>query len=324
MKKFIRNSIASMMMAGCCMASAGASAADKVNLQLPWVLNSQFAGYIMAREQGFYNDVDIDLTISPGGPQVNATSFVASGAATIGSVDALVLILANLKGMDLVAVGACFQDNPASIISLKESGITKPADLVGKTVAHSPAGTSWILSKAMLQKAGVDLNSVKYVVSSANELLMNKNVDAKAGYALNEALSISLAGYPTSVMRAVDYGINAYTEVLFLKRKTVEENPDMVRRFLAATVKGYKFAYDNPDLTLQTLLKLNNQLDLNKEKQQFQMQREYIFTGEALTKGVCTINPESFKETQKIMMSTGDLDKPVDTSKFVDPSFLPK
>lgn len=324
MNKWVRSSISSLVVAGTCAMSAAAWAADKVNLQLPWVLNSQFAGYVMAKEQGFYEEAGIDLTISPGGPQVNATSFVASGAATIGSVDALVLILANLKGMDLVAVGACFQDNPASIITLKESGIDKPEDLAGKTVAHSPAGTSWILSKAMLQKAGVDLGTIKYVVSSANELLMNKNVDAKAGYALNEALSITLAGYPTSVMRAVDYGVNAYTEVLFLKRQTIEENPDMVRRFMAATVKGYNFAYDNPDLTLETLLKLNTQLDPNKEKQQFAMQRDYIFTGDALTKGVCTIDPKSFEDTQNIMISTGDLEKPIDTSKFVDPSFLPQ
>jgi len=324
MNKWVRSSISSLVVAGTCAMSAAAFAADKVNLQLPWVLNSQFAGYVMAKEQGFYEEAGIDLTISPGGPQVNATSFVASGAATIGSVDALVLILANLKGMDLVAVGACFQDNPASIITLKESGIDKPEDLAGKTVAHSPAGTSWILSKAMLQKAGVDLGTIKYVVSSANELLMNKNVDAKAGYALNEALSITLAGYPTSVMRAVDYGVNAYTEVLFLKRQTIEENPDMVRRFMAATVKGYNFAYDNPDLTLETLLKLNTQLDPNKEKQQFAMQRDYIFTGDALTKGVCTIDPKSFEDTQNIMISTGDLEKPIDTSKFVDPSFLPQ
>lgn len=324
MKKWVRSEILSLIVAGGCIMSAAAQAADKVNLQLPWVLNSQFAGYAMAKEQGFYEEAGIDLTISPGGPQVNATSFVASGAATIGSIDALVFILANLKGMDLVAVGACFQDNPASIISLTGSGITKPQDLVGKTIAHSPAGTSWILSKAMLQKAGVDLKTVKYVVSSANELLMNKNVDAKAGYALNEALSISLAGYPTSVMRAVDYGINAYTEVLFLKRQTIEQNPDMVRRFLAATVKGYEFAYENQDLTIKTLLRLNSQLDPKKEKEQLEMQREYIFTGEALTKGICTLNQKSFEETQNIMISTGDLEKPLDMSKFVDPSFLPQ
>lgn len=316
--------IVSMLAGGVSLAAVQAWAADAVTLQLKWVAQAQFAGYYVAKEKGFYDEAGIDLTINPGGPQVNATSFVASGAATIGSVDSLVLIMANVKGMDLVAVGACFQDNPASIITLKESGIAKPADLIGKTVAHSPAGTSWILSKAMLMKAGVDLDKVNYVVSSSNELLMNKNVDAKAGYTLNEALAITLAGYPTSVMPTIDYGINAYTEVLFLQRKTIEQNPDMVRRFLAATVKGYKFAYDNPELTVETLLRLNNQLDPNKEKQQLEMQRKYIFTGEALTKGVCTINPKSFEDTQNIMVSTGDLTTPIDTAKFVDPSFLPQ
>ncbi|MGO4835396.1 ABC transporter substrate-binding protein, partial [Rhizobiaceae sp. 2RAB30] len=225
MVKNLRRLLASALLSGACLTAFGqaASAADDISLRLPWLLNVQSAGYVMAKEKGFYEEAGLNVEIMPGGPNLNSTALVASGANTFGTNDVGQIALGAANGMDLVMVAACFQRHAGGVIALASSGIEKPADLAGKKLAYNEGGP-WVLTKAMLAKAGVPLDKVDLVVSPSSELLMNGSVDAKTGFAINEAVAIDLKGKKTSVILPSDYGVNAYLEVVFTTRKTVEEN----------------------------------------------------------------------------------------------------
>lgn len=297
-------------------------AADKVSLRLPWLLNVQSAGYVMAQEKGFYEQAGLDLEIMPGGPNLNSTALVASGANTFGINDVGQVLMGDAKGMDLLMVGACFQHHPAGVVSLEASGITKPADLEGKTIAYTEGGP-WILTKAMLAKAGIALDKVNLVVSPSSELLKSGAVDAKTAFVINEGVALNLAGYKTAALMPSDYGVQAYAEVIFVARKTAEENPDLVRRFVAATQAGYDYAYANKDETVSTLVALNKQLDPEQQSAQLALQESYVYTDFSRAKGACAFDGAVIAETANILTEFGDLKGDLNISTLYSTDFIP-
>ncbi len=302
--------------------SAPALAADKVSLRLPWLLNVQSAGYVMAREKGFYADAGLDVDIMPGGPNLNSTALVASGANTFGTNDVGQILLGDANGMDLVMVAACFQRHPAGVVSLEKSDIKKPADLVGKTLAYNEGGP-WSLTKAMLAKAGVPLEKIKLVVSPSDQLLVNGSVDAKTGFVINEAVALDLQGHKTSTLLPSDFGVSTYAEVIFAARRTVDGNPDLVKRFVAATQKGYDYAYAHKDEAVKTVVGLNNQLDPVQQAKQMELQESFVYTDFSRARGACAFDGAVIGETEKTLREFGDLKSAVDVSKTYSTEFIP-
>jgi NitT/TauT family transport system substrate-binding protein len=301
--------------------SAPAYAADKVSLRLPWLLNVQSAGYVMAQEKGFYANSGLDVDILPGGPNLNSTALVASGANTFGTNDVGQVLLGDANGMDLIMVAACFQRHPGGIVSLEKSGIKKPTDLIGKTVAYNEGGP-WTLTKAMLAKAGVPLDKIKLVVSPSDQLLVNGSVDAKTGFVINEAVALDLQGHKTSVLLPSDFGVSTYAEVIFAARETVVSNPDLVKRFVAATQQGYDYAYAHKDETVKAIIGLNNQLDPAQQAKQLELQEGYVYTDFSRAKGTCALDGAVINETEKTLRQFGDLKADVDISKVYSTDFI--
>ena len=296
--------------------------AEEISLRLPWILNVQAAGYVMALEKGFYEEEGLTVEIMPGGPNLNSTALVASGANTFGTNDTNGIILGANQGMDLVMVGACFQRHPAGVIALESSGITEPADLIGKTLAYTEGGP-WTLTQAMLNAAGVDVDDIELVVSPSTELLINGDVDAKTGFTVNEPIAVNLAGQPTSIILPSDFGVESNAEVIFTTRDFLEENPETVRKFLAATVRGYEYAYANQDETVATVTALNNQLDPAQQTEQLRRQEAYIFTDFAQENGVCAISPDVVSQTLEMLNTVGGMEIDLDPAALFTADYLP-
>ncbi|CAN7671005.1 ABC transporter substrate-binding protein [Phyllobacterium sp. LjRoot231] len=299
-----------------------AVAAADISLRLPWLLNVQSAGYVIAKEKGFYQDAGLNVDIMPGGPNLNSTALVASGANTFGTNDVGQILLGVANGMDIVMVGACFQRHPAGVISLEKSAIKTPADLIGKTLAYNEGGP-WTMTKAMLAKAGVPLDKLKLVVSPSTELLVNGSVDAKTDFVINEAVALDLQGHKTSALLPSDFGIDTYAEVIFAARQTVEENPDLVKRFVAATQRGYDYAYAHKDETVKAVVALSSQLDPVQQAKQLELQESYVYTDFSRAKGACAFDGAVIGETEKTLREFGDLKSDLDTSKLYSTDFIP-
>lgn len=299
-----------------------AASATDVSLRLPWILNVQGSGYVMALEKGFYEEAGLSVTIEPGGPNLNSTALVAAGANTFGTNDVNGVIMGANQGMDLVMVAACFQRHPAGVITLAEAGIREPADLVGKTLAYAEGGP-WTLTKAMLARAGVDLADINLVVSPSTELLINKNVDAKTGFTVNEPIAVELAGLPTHLIVPSDWGIETYAEVIFTTRSFLEANPEVVRDFVAATVRGYEYAYANPEETVAAVTRINNQLDPVQQTEQLRRQRDYVITADTEANGLCTLDPAVISGTMDVLKEFAGLETTLDVSTLYSLDFLP-
>lgn len=315
----ICNLAAAVGLAATSTATGAMAQTTDISLRLPWLLNVQAAGYVMAAEKGFYEDAGLNVEILPGGPNLNSTALVASGANTFGTNDVNGIILSQNQGMDLVMVAACFQRHPGGVISLAKDNINEPKDLVGKKLAYNEGGP-WTLTQAMLARAGVSLDDIDLIVSPSTELLINGNVDAKTGFTVNEPIAVELAGLPTSVMLPSDFGIETYAEVVFTTRDFADKNPDIVSGFVEATIKGYEYAYEHPEETVETILGINNQLDPAQQTAQLARQKNYVFTGAP----VCNLDGVVVKSTMDVLVEFAGLKTDLDPEMLYTTEFLPK
>lgn len=305
------------------LSAPSAFALEKVSLRLPWILNVQAAAYIMAKEKGFYEAEGLDVEIRPGGPQINPNQLVATGQDTFGANDYPNLIVGSSQGMPLMVVAACWQSHPGGVYALKGSGIKEPKDLIGKTLAYDEGGP-WILVRAMLKKAGVPLDQIRTIPVSGNEVLMNKSVDARTGFVINGPIAIELAGMETMAFAAADYGVPAAAEVIFTSQQFAKSNPQTVRRFVAATIKGYEYAYANRQETLDVIIRGNGQLNREQQRLQLDRQAPLIFTERAKKEGLCSFSGDDLKQVADILQQFGAMRGTVNVDAMYSKEFLPK
>ena len=131
MKKLITALAASVALAA---SSATGFAADKLTLQLKWVTHAQFAGYNVAMEKGFYDEVDLDVEIKPGGPDIAPPQVIAGGGADVVIEWMPAALAAREKGVNLVNIAQPFKRSGMMLTCRKETGIASPADFKGKTL----------------------------------------------------------------------------------------------------------------------------------------------------------------------------------------------
>ena len=249
---------------------------EPVTLQLKWYHQFQTAGYYAALEQGYYRDAGLDVTILPGGP-FNTYEEVLSGRAQYGVTNTEVL-LHRLEGDPFVALAAVFQHSPQVFMVRQDSGIYEPKDLVGRRVGMSTSTRTAEL-QAMLLHEGVYLTSLDLVdrVNDSPGYLFDETIDAQAVYATNEPFVLENAGIPTRLIAPAAYGVDFYGDLLYTTEAELEEHPDRVARFRAASLKGWQYAMDHPEETINIILtQYDTPLNHDRLTYEAAMMREYI------------------------------------------------
>ena len=227
--------------------SSAALAADKVNVQLDWVVRGNHAMFFVGKEKGFFAKNDIDLAeIRKGSGSPDAMRLVGNENADFGFGDLPTLAVARSQNVPVVAVAAVNQHSPLAIISLaKTIKLTQPTDLKGLTIGIHPAGSTYIFFKGFLAANGLTekdmtLNSVSPPYES---YLLLGRVQTVVGYVDAEVPELEAkAGGPgsLSIMMGADHGWKAYGSGLFTSEKMIKDKPDVVARF----VKAYREAFD--------------------------------------------------------------------------------
>lgn len=256
-----------LALAGFISGSCADAGAAKVILQLNWYNEAEFAGYYMAEEKGFYNDRHLDVTILEGGPGTPAREQVLKETATFAITSFAEQRELIAKGQPTVAVMAGFQIPPLVIFALAESGIHEPADLTGRKVGVTTTYWETVLQETLVA-AGVDPGQVHTVSVRPDQMdmLYNHGVDAWLGYAQDEPIRALTAGHPVVNIFPADYGVGGYEGLVITLQKTIDTDPDMVRRFIAASYEGWRYAIEHPDEAAKVLAKWapGNTLEFHK------------------------------------------------------------
>jgi PAS domain S-box-containing protein len=227
--------------------------ARRTLIQLKWYPQFQFAGYYAAEHQGLYQAEGLDVGLLSGGRGIDPVTEVLSGRAQFGVGDAD-LLLARAQGKPVVVLAAVFQHSPYILLSRGQDHLTRPSDLMGKTVmALDDQGATQV--RAMLLAEGIDPARVNFIPHSWNlQDLVSGKVDAMTAYLTVEPYQLQKLGVSPGIMRPSDYGIDFYGDCLFTTEDEIKRHPDEVEAVLRATRAGWMEAMRAPDEVIPWIL----------------------------------------------------------------------
>ncbi|MFC4624624.1 ABC transporter substrate-binding protein [Daeguia caeni] len=250
------------LLSGALMAGT-AMAADKLTLQLKWVTQGQFAGYYVAKDKGFYEEEGLDVEIKPGGPDIAPPQVIAGGGADV-VVDWMPSALATReKGVPLVNIAQPFEKSGMMLTCRKDTGITKPEDFKGRTLGVWFGGNeypflSWMNHLKIPTTGGPD--GVTVLKQGFNvDPLIQKQADCISTMTYNEYWQVIDAGIPADqlvVFPYEDQGVATLEDGLYVLEKNLEDPAmvDKLARFVRASMKGWKYAAENPGEAAEIVL----------------------------------------------------------------------
>jgi NitT/TauT family transport system substrate-binding protein len=258
---------AALCLAGCNKPStaSGQPGLAKITLQADWYPQPEHGGFYTALVKGYYRDEGLDLRIQPGGPYVVVPQQVASGAAQFGMASSDQILESVADGQSLVAVAATMQRDPQGIMVRKDSPVHSFQDLNGRTVAIK-LGSTWF---EYLQKR-YKLDGVRLIpatFSVANFVADPQYI--QQAFATSEPFFARQAGVETRVLLTSEAGYNPY-RVMFTTRDFLAKNPDIVARFVRASIKGWREYLSDPTLGNTAVSSVNPAL--NQQWMQFTWQ----------------------------------------------------
>lgn len=309
------------------LAALPASAAEKVSVRLKWLAQAQFAGFYVAKAKGFYEQAGLDLTINPGGPNLNVETLVASGNDTFGLAGGTETVLfAREKGLPLVCIGVTVQKTPFTYVAYKDSGITKVKDFAGKKVATWFTGTQYTLY-SMLAAAGVKQSDLTIVPQSGSMApFVEKQFDVAAATYYNELNTLKEQGLGDKLVliQPDDYGVVVQQDTVLVSEKYRNEKPEQVQAFMNATVKGWKYALQNKKEAIDIIMAAAPSLNRAHQEAMLDEFEKLVKAGRGSTDGILALDMGTVAKMQTQLVDYKALKAPADLSKAYDGSFWAK
>lgn len=284
-----------------------------ITLQLKWYHQFQFAGYYIAKEKGYYEEVGLDVTLEEYDPKKPILDEVLSQRAEYG-VSGSDLLLDRVNGQPVVVLAALFQHSPVVVISKKESGITTPQDLKDRKLAISKSVEMAI--PAMLYYEGISFDQIEIVNPTWNpNQLGNDDVDALAGYITNQPFNLYEQGHELNIIYPHKYGAHFYGDCLFTSENELKKNPKRVEAFLNASLKGWKYAMANPKEVVDLIL-----AKYGSKRSRAHLEYEAAAMKELILPDLVEIghmNPGRWQNMVKIFSDLGVIEKEVSLEGFL-------
>jgi NitT/TauT family transport system substrate-binding protein len=290
---------------------SAAEAADELTLQLKWVTQAQFAGYYVAEDKGFYDEAGLDVTIKPGGPDINPSQVIAGGGADV-VVDWMPSALATReKGVPLVNIAQVFDKSGMMLTCRKDSGITQPADFKGHTLGVWFSGNeypflSW-MSKLGFSTSGGSPD-VKVLKQGFNvDPLLQKQAECISTMTYNEYGQVIDAGIPADeliVFKYEDQGVATLEDGLYTIESNLQDPAmvDKLARFVKATMKGWAYAVENPEEAAGIVLD-NDASGAQTEAHQLRMMQEVAKLISTEEGNIGKLDPAAYERTVSVLMA---------------------
>ncbi|RWR32896.1 ABC transporter substrate-binding protein [Sinirhodobacter populi] len=290
--------------------TAGAAAAQDVKLQLKWVTQAQFAGYYVAKDKGFYEEEGLSVEIMPGGPDIAPTQVMAGGGADV-TVDWLPSALAaREKGLPLVNIAQPFKSSGMMLTCLAETGITGPEDFRGKTLGVWFGGNeypflSWMATLNIPTDGSPE--GVTVLKQGFNvDPLLQKQAACISTMTYNEYWQVIDAGIKPEELVTFKYedeGVATLEDGLYVMEDKLADPAfkEKMVKFVRASMKGWKYAEENPDEAADIVLE-NDETGAQTEEHQKRMMGEIA----KLTAGSNgALDPADYERTVKILLAGG-------------------
>jgi len=243
---------------------------EKISVRLLWLHQFEFAGFYTALEKGYYKDAGLDVRIKEYEFGVNITDEVLSGKSDFG-LESSSLILEKMQGKDVYLLMATYQKSPFVLMAKKRDDLQSIDDLRGKKIMVTPNQVTMATLNAMFKINNIYHNDYISVPHSfdTNDLI-DQTVDAMSTYVSNEPFHLKEKGVEYLIFDPADYGFAFYSDILFTSQNFAKQNPQIVEKFYEATLKGWKYSFENIDETVNLIHRKYNSQNKSKAHLKFE------------------------------------------------------
>jgi NitT/TauT family transport system substrate-binding protein len=305
-----------------------ARADDKVSVIMSWSAEAEHGGFYQALTTGIYKKHGLDVTLRPGGPQINTAQMLAAGAIDfrIGSNNGGDLNFVQQNAPD-IAVAAFFQKEPAVLIAHPDAGIDSLAAMKNSPIAISQqvVDTWWRFLEA---KFGFTDSQIRPYTFQVAPFLVEKRL-VQQGYVTSEPFAIEQQGgfKPKVFLIADDAGYSGYATTLDVSLAMVQQKPDLVQRFVDASIEGwYSYLYGDPAPANAAIMKDNPDMTMPQIEYSIAKMKEYgvVDSGDTIKLGIGAMTDARWKTFFDDEVAIGLYPKDLDYKKAYTLQFIGK
>ena len=286
---------------------------DEVTFALNWLPVGEAAGWYVALDKGYFKENNIDVNIVRGFGSGDTAKRVAAKRAQFGVADIGTVILLRInEGIKVTAVGMFFGRAPHAVFFRASSGIKTPKDLEGKSIACPATSANKVMFPAFASLAKIDASKIEWKITDSAVAIATfaaGRADLVCEFLTSRPNVVAQSREPISQFIYADYGFNIYANAVIAQEDTIKQNPDLVRRFVKAAMRGLEYASKNPDEAIKILMKYAPENKPTSAAEEWKVAEDLIMTDEAKANGVGYMDPKKVATTYDIITSAFNLDK---------------
>lgn len=313
-----------LVLSACSSSNPASGSGELTTIRLPmgYIPNIQFAPFYVAIEKGYFREagmqVELDYKF-----ETDGVALVGAGELPFAVVSGEQVLLARAQGLPVMYVAAWYQQYPVSVVAKSEAEVLVPQDLKGKKIGlpglfgANYVGLRALLFEARMSESDVTLDSIGF---NQVELLATGGQDVVVGYTANEPVQLRARGIPVTEIRVADY-VQLASNGILASEKVIAENPELVRAFVGAFLKGLADTIANPDEAMElSKAHIPNFADLDPVVQK-QVLETSVLQWKAERLGYS--DPRAWENMQSILLEMDLITEEMDLSKAFTNEFIP-
>ncbi len=301
--------------------SLAMAAIDEVTVQLKWIHQAQFAGFYTADREGSYQREGIDVTFLPGGVGIDVVSGISRGDVDFAVMGADSMLVARSRGIPLIAIATLYRINPFVLVAFADSGIHSPYDFVGRTVAITE-GYNHIQFEMMMNQLDIGMTSINIIPYTYDDTaFLQGDVDVTVSFAAGSLLSLrqKTGDRPLRLFWPDDFGVHFYADTLVVHEQLAADRPDLVLRFLRATLAGHLRALQEPESAIDATMDYAHLQDRSLQYEMLRASIPLIHTG---YDRIGWMRPEVWLDMAALLFDHDLLTEPIDVDAAFTLDFL--
>jgi len=304
---------------------SSAHANEKLTYRLKWLYNVSVVGVLYAKNHQMFDKAGLEVNIKAGGPERDAIRELELGYADFGVASADQVLRARAKGSPVVVIAQLFQVNPLQwIYRPAEVRLRQLSDLEGKVIGVTYGGNDETIMRTLLAKAGISpmdvtLFSVRYDYTPFYRHQVQLWPVYRNAQGPIIGTQLAKAGEKTAYFNPAEFGVNFVANSVVTEARTVKEEPEMVKRFLAVLLAGWQQALDpvNEAEAIKTLQKFDPDTLRPILEEQLRITRELVQPTPCFTIG--TIDQKAWEQTEQIMLTQKQLTREINLNEVLKP-----
>ena len=299
----------------------------KVSMTLDWIYQGPNCGFMLAHDKGFYGEAGLDVSITAGKGSVSTAQLVASRATQFGFSDGYVVGSGVARGMGIKSIGSIYRRNPAAVVVLADSAIKTPKDLEGKSIAITAGSAQFQQWSAFVKGAKLDASKIEIVnldPAGVGPALISGKVPAIAGFAQGYVPAIEIRGKKqVRIFWYADYGVDVVSNGIIVHDETLKSDPELVRAFVTATLKGFLYGRKNPDETVTTVSKYLPTVDPQITRREMELSWKTWVTPNTKGKPLGWASDTDWAATVDVLKQYGGVTAPLAANTLYTNEFVP-